>query len=171
MQSKGFTLIEIVIAVSGLIVLSIASTNFLFSILSQRDQAIAEEMAVDQAEIIYALLADKVRSAKIITVSPDKKSLGLKTADQCWLVVVDPDSQGLYFNLSAGSGCVIPGTADKRLTSQRAAITDADFSLDTSDDSSRTIRFNWTVMVARPLWQTTQTYQQLFVNVVDQGGQ
>lgn len=170
MKQSGFTLIEILIALGGMVILALAATNFLFSILSQRDQAVAEAMAVDQAESINVFVGGLVRSAQTIVVGADGKSLGLKGENDCWLVQINDSEQSLNTGVSQGTDCQIPGAATQRLSSQRVQVTNAVFVLSSSDSSSRSVSFNWTVAVARPFWQLSQDHSQVFVNLVDSGG-
>ena len=169
-ERGGFTLIEILIALSGLVVLALAATNYLFSILSQRDQAIAEAMALDQIETVAAVLADRIRSASTIRGDQGGKRLALIGPGECWLLQIDEANQSLNYGLTRGAGCQPPETADEALTSQKAQIQAASFSLLTSDGSRRSVSFDWTVVVTRPLWQASQHQSNLFVNVVDEGG-
>ena len=169
-MKKGFTLIEILVALGGTVVLALAAAQFLVSILSQRDQALAEAMAVDQAQAVKVLVGNLVRSAEVILIGADGKSLGLQGQNECWLLLINEFEQSLEAGVNQGKNCQIPETVNQRLTSQKVKVTEAGFTLASSDSSSRSVDFAWTIEVARPFWQLTQTHRQVFVNLVDFGG-
>jgi len=169
-MKKGFSLIEMLIALGGVVVLAIAATSFLFSILGQRDQAVAESLAAEQAEAVFSLVGTAVRSAEGIEVVDGGKSLELTSAGECWRFSWDEFLEQVKFGRSEGVECVAPGSAGEFLTTEKAGIERVNFSLVAVDDSSRTIRMEMRVVVYRPLWNTTQEFDQLFVNLVDEGG-
>lgn len=167
MKQAGFTLIEIIVALTVTVVLSLASANFLFSIISQRDQALAEAILLDQIEAVHSLVAGQVRSARTIEVAADGYSLELAGNGGCWLFAYNAGSQRFDYGFSAGSDCQAPPPADQPLTSQKARVTTAEFRLVSGDSSSRAVGLNWTAAVARPFWQTSQELNRLFVNITD----
>lgn len=169
-MKKGFSLIEMLIALGGVVVLAIAATSFLFSILGQRDQAVAESLAAEQAEAVFSLVGTAVRSAEGIEVVDGGKSLELTSSGECWRFSWDEILEQVKFGRSEGVECVAPGNASEFLTTEKVGIERVNFSLLAVGDSSRTIRMEMRVVVYRPLWNTTQEFDQLFVNLVDEGG-
>lgn len=167
---KGFSLIEVLVALGGVAVLAIAATSFLFSILSQRDQAVAESLAAEQVEAVAAVVGSAVRSARGIEVEDGGKSLELTSASECWLFTWDEVLKQVKFGRSEGTECSPPLTAGEALTAEKAVIERVNFSMLAPDDSSRTVRMEMDVRIYRPLWSTTQEFDQLFVNLVDEGG-
>jgi len=166
-MKKGFTLIEVLVALSGVVVLAIGSTSFLFSILGQRDQAVAESLASEQAESVFLLVGTAVRSAKEIVVTDGGKTLELIGADECFKFSWDDVEKRLMFGRVEGIDCEAPENADKQLTSDKTVIERVNFSLLDPDDSSRAVNMEMDVTVFRPLWNTAQAFDQLFVNLVD----
>ncbi len=164
---KGFTLIEVLVGLGGVVVLAVAATAFLFSILGQRDQAIAESLAAEQAESIMAVVGTVVRAAELIEVSDGGKRLETSREDECWTFLWDEIAEEIRFGRSEGIGCSPPAGASQRLTAEKVSVERVNFSLVAPDDTSRTLRLEMDVEVSRPLWQTSQSFDQMFVNVVD----
>ena len=166
----GFTLIEVLIALVGVVSLAMAGTSFLFSILSQRDQAVAESLAAEQSEAVFALIGSAVKSAQGISITNGGKSLELVGQSECWLFSWDDGPEQIEFGRSIGTECSPPVDADGALTVEKAKIERVVFSLVTPDDSSRTVKLEMDVKVYRPLWNSSVSFDRLFVNLVDEGG-
>jgi len=169
-SKTGFTLIEIVVSFAAIIVLAIAATNFLFSTLTQRDQALAESMLSEQAETAFSIIANTIRSAQQINIIDGGQGLETTNPEECWLFKWDNSSQQLKFNQITSSSCSPPSEANQLLTSQLVNITQVDFDLLAVDDSSRTVSMTLDLQVYRPLWNTTQQFSQVFVNLIDVSG-
>jgi len=167
-MKKGFTLVEVLLALSGVAVLAIGSTSFLFSILGQRDQAVAESLASEQAEAVFSLVGTAVRSAQGIQVTNEGRTLELTGESECFKFSWDNVEERLMFGRVEGVDCEVPLSAGEQLTSEKTAIKGLNFSLLDLDDSSRTVGMEMEVVVFRPLWNTSQTFDQLFVNLVDE---
>ncbi len=167
---QGFTLIEILVALVGVVTLAIAATSFLFSILTQRDQAVVETLAVEQIEVVAAVVGSAVRSARTISVENGGKQLDLTTESECWRFWWDESNEELKLNYSSGESCYLGSGSDERLMADQAEVTAVAFSLIDSDDSSRTVGLTMALSVYRPLASTTQTTTQVFVNLVDEAG-
>jgi len=169
--NTGFTLIEIVISFAAIIVLAVAATNFLFSTLTQRDQALSEAMLSEQAETAFSIIGSAVRSAQQINIIDEGQSLQITSLEECWLFKWDNSSQQLKFNQITGSSCSPPSEANQLLTSQLVEVTQVDFDLLAIDDSSRTVSMILNLQAYRPLWNTTQQFSQVFVNLIDIPGE
>jgi len=170
-SKAAFSLIEILVALGGLVVLSVLAISFFFLTLTQRDEAVAESSAVEQTEAAFALVGRAVRAAQTITVSEAGTRLELTGASECWLFDWDEINGELKYGRTQGSSCSLPAGADERVTSQTAEIENVSFSLLAPDDSSRSIEMTLGVAVFRPLASSQQTFSQVFVNVVDERGE
>ena len=164
---QGFTLIEVLIGLVGVVVLAVAATAFLFSTLGQRDQAIGESLAAEQAESVMAVVGTVVRAAGSIEVLDGGKRLETSREDECWTFLWDEVEEKIGFGRSEGIDCSPPAEASRRLTAEKVAVERVNFSLVAPDDTSRTLRLEMDIEVSRPLWQTSQSFDQMFVNVVD----
>lgn len=169
--NPGFTLIEIIISFAAIIVLAVAATNFLFSTLAQRDQALTESMLSEQAETAFSIISNAVRSAQQINIIDEGKGLEITNLEECWLFKWDDSSQQLKFNQITGETCSPPSEASQLLTSQLVKVTQVDFDLLEIDDSSRTVSMTLDLQAYRPLWNTTQQFSQVFVNLIDVSGE
>jgi len=164
---KGFTLIEVLIGLGGVVVLAVAATAFLFSILGQRDQAIAESLAAEQVESVMAMVGTVTRAAESIEVLDGGKRLETSREDECFTFLWDEIAEEIRFDRSEEIDCSPPVGASHRLTAEKISVERVNFSLVAPDDTSRTLRLEMDVEVSRPLWQTNQSFDQIFVNVVD----
>ncbi len=168
--NTGFTLIEIIVSFAAIIVLAVAATNFLFSTLTQRDQALAESMLSEQAETAFSIIGNAVRSAQQINIIDEGQGLQITGLEECWLFKWDNSSQQLKFNQITGETCSPPSESSQLLTSQLVKVTQVDFDLLAIDDSSRTVFMTLDLQAYRPLWNTTQQFSQVFVNLIDMPG-
>ena len=143
---------------------------FLFSILGQKDQAMAESIAIEQAEVAFSLIGTVVRSAETIEIVSEGKDLRIVGRDECWLFSFDEVFQELRWGKSEGTECVTPSSAEELLSSKKANIERVNFSLLAPDDSSRTVKMEMDILVVRPLWSANQSFSRLFVNLIDDLG-
>lgn len=164
---KGFTIIESVVALAGVAVLALISMAFLFSILSQRDQAVAEAIVTEQPEIVFPILGRVIKAAKEIAVEDDGRRLKTTQEEECFTFVWDQAQQIIFFGRQGGPTCVPPEQATVRLTPNTAKVTSLQFQLLEPGESGKSVRLDMDVAVYRPFWQTNQHFSQVFVNVTD----
>ena len=169
-RNLGFTLIEVLVALVGVVVLAVAATSFLFSILSQRDQAVVEALVAEQMEVVMAVVGGAVRSAKEIVIEDGGKSLELKSKSECFRFSWDEGLNRLTSNYSAGESCLPGSGSTELLTAQAATIENVNFSLLEPDDSSRAVMMDMTVSAYQPLANSSQINSLVLVNLVDEEG-
>lgn len=164
---NGFTLIEVLVALAGVSVLAVISMAFLFSILSQRDQAVAEAIVTEQPEVVFPILGKAIRSAQEITVEDNGRRLKTSRQGECFTFVWDQTQQVILFSRQSGSDCVPPEQATNRLTPNTAKVTGLHFSLLEPSDAGRSVQLEMDITAYRPFWQTNKHFSQVFVNIVD----
>ena len=172
-MKKGFTLIEILMALGGVGVLVVGATSFLFSILGSKDQAVAESSVVEQVEVVEGLIGKTVRSARSLSVSDGGKRLATTGKNECMMFRWDEAEKVIKYGRTSGSGCAAPSVADQDLTSQKVVVESFSFEIVNPDESSRTVVVEMTVVGFRPLWSSRQDFKLSFVNLVDvmEGGE
>lgn len=163
----GFTIIESVVALAGMAVLAVTSMAFLFSILSQRDQAVAESIVTEQPEIVFPVLGKTIKSAQEISVEDDGRRLKTTREGECFTFAWDQEQQVILFGRQGGSTCVPPEEVTARLTPNTVKVTSLQFELLEPSESARSVQLNMDVAAYRPLWQTNQHFSQVFINVTD----
>jgi len=165
---NGFTLVEILVAIIGVSVLILAATGYMFSILVQRDQALSATIVSEQAETIFSVVGDAVRSAQSVAVLNGGSRLELTGHSECWTFEYDGGSARLVFDHVESDTCSPPTSATNNLNSSQASLDSATFSLLSPDDSSRSLELVITVTATRPLFTTTKNFDRVFVNVIDE---
>ena len=169
-MKKGFTLVEVLMALTGVVVLTVIATNFLFSILGQKDQAVADSLLTEQIEATATLIATAVRSAETISVADAGRELKLERRGECWLFRWEETEKTLKFGRTVGDDCTAPTAVEGRVTGQKAMVSNGRFELTSVADSSRIVTLMMDVEVYRPLWKSQRHYEQMFVNLVDADG-
>ena len=168
--NNGFTLIELVIALGGVGALAIGVTSFLFSLLTQKDQAVGESLVVEQVEGVGALVGSAVRSARDIHIENGGRRLEIEGVDECIVFEWDESNEKVKYGRETGIDCNVPDEADQAMTNQKSRVENLRFSLMSEDDSSRSVMMEITVAAYRPMWESSSTFKQVFVNVVDEEG-
>jgi hypothetical protein len=92
----------------------------------------------------------------------------LTSIGECFTFEHNPTSEEVLFARSEGDSCVPPAIPTNRLSSQQSQVEDLTLTLVDPDESSRTVSIDLTVGVYRPLWSTNKSFNQAFVNVVDE---
>lgn len=164
---KGFTIIESVVALAAVAVLALTSMAFLFSILSQRDQAVAEAIVTEQPEIVFPILGRVIKAAKEIAVEDDGRRLETTREGECFTFVWDQAQEVIFFGRQGGSTCAPPEQATARLTPNTVKVTSLQFQLLEPGESGKSVRLDMDVAAYRPLWQTSQHFSQAFINVMN----
>jgi len=166
----GFTLIELVIALGGVGALAIGVTSFLFSLLSQKDQAVSESLVAEQVEGVGAMVGSAVRSARSIEVKDGGKILEIEGEEECVIFEWDEEEEVIKYGRETGEDCDSPDDANERITNQKSRVENLNFSLMSEDSSSRSVMMEITVGAYRPMWGNSRAFKQVFVNVVDEEG-
>ena len=163
----GFSLVELLMAVAAMAVLAVIATGFLFSMLTQRDQAVAEAMLTEQPEVVFAMVAKAVRSAETISVKDSGRRLETSRKGECFSFDWDEGEKVIWFGREAGPGCVPPSETTSQLTPKTVRVERVEFKLTEPNESGRNVEMEMDVLVSRPFWQTDEQWSQIFVNVVD----
>lgn len=164
---RGFTMVEVVVAIGGMAVLATLAVSFLFSVFTQRDQAIAEIEAIEQSQVVFPMVGTAVRKAENISIANGGKRLEVERSGECFTFEWDEVSEEMKYGRSEAVDCVAPITTDQNLTSAGVNIERVKFSMIEATDSARTVMMEMDVGVYRPLWSGVQNYSQVFVNVMD----
>lgn len=170
LRKQGFTLVEVLMVLGGVGVLVIGAMSFLFTILSNKDQAVVESRVVEQVEMMEGLMGKAVRSARGLAVSDGGRRLETEGKDECLVFRWDEAEKIVKYGRTIGSGCTVASEANLDLTSRTATIENLNFEIVNADDSSRTVVVEMTVAGYRPLWSHRQDFKLTWLNVVDEGG-
>ena len=168
-KQTGFTLIELVVALAGVAVVTVAAVGYLIAVLVQRDQAVAEAMLNQQPGVAFAALGKVMRSAQQVMISNGGRRLETVSPDECWGFEWDEGLAAIVYGVDKSVGCSVPELT-LQLTPSTVKITAMSFEMVTDTDADRSMKVNMDVKVSRPFWKTEQHFEQIFVNVVDEGG-
>lgn len=125
MNEKGFTLIEMVVALATLAVIGMVTTGMLVSALTWGDRVRAMAEVDEGVRVLERTLRNYVMKSTIMTESPSGTLL-LTGPDECFTLAFSSAQQVLRYSKTSGSGCVPSGTATENFL-PGLAITGLDY--------------------------------------------
>jgi prepilin-type N-terminal cleavage/methylation domain-containing protein len=165
LKTSGFSLIELLLAISVFSVVSVAAMSMLFSSLSLRDQTIASSQTEEAIRVFNHSLGRAGRNAQ--TVAGGGSSLYIVNSQECWSFVWNPVSRSLLYDHTMAAGCS-PNTAPTiSFFPTNITVNSIDFIIKSLPSGGREIYVSGDMTAWRPFSNYQTDFDLTIVGLVD----
>lgn len=161
----GISVLEIVITLSILSVISVASVWLVFTTLSLRDKALATTLTQESLRVFTVKLRQAVLSANV--ASGTSTSLLLTSASECWSFVYDSVAQNVRYSQVLASGCVPNPNPSTNFFPSVSAISSMTFTVVSLATGGRQVTATGVIKTTLPFDSYQTSFADTFTNVVD----
>ncbi|MBI1872008.1 hypothetical protein HYS10_01170 [Candidatus Collierbacteria bacterium] len=161
----GVSVLEIVITLSILSVVSVASVWLVFTTLSLRDKALATTLTQESLRVFTAKLRLAVLNANV--VSGTSTSLLLTSASECWSFVYDSVAQNIRYSQILSSGCTPDPNPSTNFFPTITSIGSITFTINPLATGGRQVTATGVVKTTLPFDNYQTSFADTFTNVVD----
>jgi len=164
-NNLGFTMIELLIAMSIFSIISVSAVYLVFSSLSLRDQTLAAIRTQEQLRVFSHTLRGAIQNSPIVTGGGD--TLSLTSSTVCWSFVYDSALEILRYAKTLGAGCApepIPPTAFFSPTSHLNELT---FTITPLSTGGRQVSVEGNISVVLPFDDYDVDFKDTFTNLID----
>lgn len=161
----GVSVLEIVITLSILSIVSVASVWLVFTTLSLRDKALATTLTQESLRVFVKQLRQAVLNAN--AVSGTSTSLFLTSASECWSFVYDSAAQNIRYSQILASGCVPNPSPSTNFFPTVSRISSLTFTITSLATGGRQVTTTGVVKTTFPFDSYQTSFADTFTNVVD----
>lgn len=162
---NGFTVLELLLAVSVFSLISVASVSLVFSGLNIRDQARASLKTQEQLRVFSQTLRAAVVGAKII--SGGGGSLLITGSDVCWSFIHDGGIKNIRFSKVVGVGCIPDPSPQSLFFPYPSQIQSFAFALAPLPTGGRQVAVDGNLKVILPFDDYEVDFSDTFTNLID----
>ncbi len=159
------SMLEVIITLSIMSIVSVASVWLVFTTLALRDLTLATTSTSESLRVFSSTLARAVRNAAGVSSSPS--SLFLTSADECWSFVFDESAKVLRYNQTTSVGCTPDPSPSESFFSSYSQISNFTFSVSALPTGGRQITAIGTVTTILPFENYQTSFLETFTNVID----
>lgn len=164
-MSKGFTLIEIVIAIATVSIVSVATMYILFLSLSLRDLTLTSTRTEESLRIFDRYLRLSVLDALAITGGGN--TLYLQGESECWSFVYDSVDQNLKYAKTTQTGCTPETNPATLFFPSSTKTTSMNFLITPLSSGGRQVKIDGTLKTTLPLDVYETNFSGVYINLVD----
>lgn len=164
-NTSGFTVIELLLAISIFSVISVAALYMVFSSLSLRDQTLASTRVQEQLRVLTHNLRVAVQNSS--AVSGGGNSLLLTSAEKCWSFVYDINSKNLKYSTVENPGCTPDPSPSTNFFPPTTQITTWNFSINPLPTGGRQISVSGNLKSTLPFDTYQLTFSDTYTNLID----
>ena len=164
-KSSGFTVLELLIAVSIFSLVSVASVGMVFFGLGLRDQTLAATRVQEQLRVFSHTLRTAILGARVI--SGDEKSLLITASNTCWSFVYDSVQKNVLYSQAIGADCVPDPAPQTLFFSTSAEMSEFSFLILPLPTGGRQVSVSGKIEAVLPLNDYEVDFSDTFTNLVD----
>ncbi len=158
-------MLEVIITLSIMSIVSVASVWLVFTTLSLRDLTLATISTSEALRVFSSTLSRAVRSATVVSSTPS--SLLLTSESECWSFVYDEAAKNLRYAKAAAAGCS-PNLAPSDLFfSSYSQLSSFSFSVNPLPTGGRQITAIGAINTILPFENYQTSFSDTFTNVID----
>ena len=140
-KQKGFTLVELLIAIAIIGTISVISVQLLYDIVSIRAKQQTIEDSSDSFRIVSRLISKSIMEARYISIQDTGTSVQIIQDESCQTISYNLENSSIRYKSTDSTSCanIASLTADDNITSNDLIITK--FLLSQLDEKARVILF------------------------------
>lgn len=161
----GISMLEVIITLSILSVISVASVWLVFTTLSLRDQALATTTTTESLRVFSRTLSRSIQSASV--VGGTSNSLLLTSAAECWSFVYDPIYKNVRYSQIIASGCTPDPSPTTLFFPSYSEISAFTFSATPLVTGGRQVSASGVINTIFPFENYQTSFSDTFTNVID----
>ncbi len=158
-------MLEVVITLSILSVVSVASVWLVFTTLSLRDQALATTATNESLRVFSRTLSKAVQGASVVSGTPT--SLLLTSISECWSFVYDATAKNVRYSQIVAQGCTPNPSPSTLFFPSYSEVTSFNFSVSPLATGGRQVFASGVVNTILPFENYQINFSDTFTNVVD----
>lgn len=164
-QEAGVSMLEVIITLSIMSIVSVASVWLVFTTLSLRDLALATTATSESLRVLSTTLSRAVRSASVISGSPN--SLLITSVDECWSFVYDGDLKNIRYAKTLATGCAPNPNPGELFFPSYSQLTSFSISVAPLPTGGRQVTVGGVINTILPFENYQTSFLDTFTNVVD----
>lgn len=164
-RNLGVSTLEVIITLSILSVVSVASVWLVFTTLSLRDQVLATTTTAESLRVFSHILSGGIQKAAVISSTPT--TLFLTSANECWSFIYDSNVKNIYYSQSKASGCTPNLTPSTLFFPSYSEISSFNFQLTNLATGGRQVTASGVINTILPFGNYLTNFTDTFTNLVD----
>jgi len=166
-RDRGFTLLEILVAIAVMSVIGVVTTAMLFSALSWRDKLLAMEQVEESNRVIRRMMERAVGEAEEIEV--ENNTLRTSKTGECWSFSWQDVTEELTYSHDQTVDCVPEVDPAGELLPQVVRVRDFEIKMRELSSEGKEVYWKMEISVTRPLGSYETEFEQTVINFVDEG--
>jgi len=162
---NGFTILELLIAISIFSVVSVASVWLIFSSLSLRDQTLAATRTQEQLRVFSHTLRGAIQNASV--VSGGGNTLQLVSLNECWSFIYDDMLRNVRYSKTTGAGCSPDPVPDSPFFLTTSQLLSLSFTITPLSTGGRQVSVNGEMRTILPFDDFQMSFNDSFTNLID----
>lgn len=164
-NQTGTSMLEVVITLSVMSVISVASVWLVFTTLSLRDQSLATTTTTESLRVFSRTLNRAIQNAAV--VSSTQTSLLLTSASECWSFVYDSVYKNVRYSDIVASGCTPNPNPTTLFFPSYSEISSVTFSVTPMVTGGRQVTVSGIVNTIFPFENYQASFSDSFTNLID----
>lgn len=164
-QINGFSLLELMLALTIFSVVSVTAVALLFSSLSLRDQTIASAQTEEAVKVFDHTFQRATRNAK--TVTGGGASIYTTTDTECWSLVWNSTTRTVQFSHIEASGCTPDTNPSTQFLPASVFAENLNFTINSLATGGRQVSVSGVFSGIQPLSTYQTSFSNTSVNLVD----
>ncbi|MFZ2201873.1 MAG: prepilin-type N-terminal cleavage/methylation domain-containing protein [Microgenomates group bacterium] len=164
-RQAGVSMLEVIITLSIMSIVSVASVWLVFTTLSLRDLVLATTATSESLRVLSWTLSRAIRGASV--VSGSATSLLITSADECWSFVYDSDLKNLRYAKMMAAGCAPNPSPSELFFPSYSQITNFSFLVAPLPTGGRQVTASGVMNTILPFENYQTSFGDTFTNVVD----
>ena len=164
-RQAGVSMLEVVITLSIMSIVSVASVWLVFTTLSLRDLVLATTATSESLRVLSHALSRAVRGASVVGGSPT--SLLITSVDECWSFVYDAGVKNLRYAKTMAAGCVPNPNPSELFFPSYSQLTNFSFLVAALPTGGRQVTASGVMNTILPFENYETSFSDTFTNVVD----
>jgi hypothetical protein len=158
-------MLEVIISLSIMSIVSVASVWLVFTTLALRDLALATTATSESLRVFGHILSRVVVGANVITSSPT--TLFLTSANECWSFVYDANTKQVFYAQTLATGCAPNPNPANVFFPSYTQVDNFIFGVSTLPTGGRQVTVTGVVNTILPFENYQVSFSNTFTNVVD----
>ncbi|OGD69805.1 hypothetical protein A3A84_01975 [Candidatus Collierbacteria bacterium RIFCSPLOWO2_01_FULL_50_23] len=161
----GTSMLEVIITLSIMSVISVASVWLVFTTLSLRDQVLATTTTTESLRVFSRTLTRAIQNTSVVGGS--SSSLLLTSAAECWSFVYDSISKNVRYSQTLASGCTPNPDPTILFFPSYSEISAFNFSVASLATGGRQVTVSGVINTIFPFENYQTSFSDTFTNVID----
>lgn len=165
MNKNGFTLIEMIIAMTTISIVSVASMYILFLSLNLRDLTLTSSKTEESLRVFDRTL--RKASTQALAITGGGSSILIRGKSECWSFAYDAVSQNVKYSKIAQNDCNPDPSPSSLYFPSSTKVTSMNFLVNPLSSGGRQVKVDGTLQTTLPLDVFQTSFSSAYVNLVD----